>query len=306
MANHFCLPDVRLISEIVNYQVVTDAFCDMPFYPAGMIAFNMGKVPIRLDGESYADPCLFCLAVDPAMMTVNKEEGEVVIVNLRAGAFFRLLGLDGTKHEGRIVAADIDRYPALFGILDALNQAPKSVPARIAALDGGFLPLAEQAEAPGLGEKFRFMADWTKGNIRVGKAAEKLGVSVRTLERECRRRFARTPKRILRGFRISHAMAPANSQGESVRWNALDPGALYSDQSHFLREHRALSGLNPTELKKRFDNRGDELIWHRRDDASIGGTLDDPDLAAEYEEADRYSHFGPHLALELGLGNDSH
>ncbi len=301
MSNHFCLPDARLIGEVVHYQVVGDSFSGIPFYPSGMIAFNTGRVPIRLGGADYTGPCLLCMAAEPAMMTVEKKEGEVVMALMRAGAFYRLLGLDGAEHGGGILAAQPDRFPSLYGILDALDRAPKSIARRIAVLDDAFLPLAENADPPGLGEKFRFVADWTKGNIRVEDAAEKLGVSVRTLERECRRRFARTPKRILRGFRIFHAMSPVKGQDGPVRWNALDPDASYSDQSHFLREHRALSGLNPTELYKRFDNRGDELVWHSRNDASICGNLDDPDISAEYEENDRYSDYGPQVAKELGM-----
>jgi len=297
VSNHICLPDVRLIGEVIHYQVVTDAYSGIPFYPTGMIAFNIGNSRIRLGAEEFISPCLFCIAVDPALITVDKDEGEVVMIRMRAGAFYRLFGLNGVEHGGKVIAANPDRYPILFGILNALNQASNSLAGRVAVLDKWLIPAAERAKPPGLGEKFRFVANWTKGNICVGEAAEKLGVSVRTLERECRRRFALTPKRILRGLRIFHAIAPANSYDGPVRWDSLDPTAQYSDQSHFLREHRKLSGLSPTELHRFSDRRDDQLIFHSRAGHQKSGET----IAAEYEKNDRYSHFGPQIVSELGL-----
>ncbi len=301
MSNDFCLPNIRLIDEVVHYQVASDAYSGLPFFPSGMISFNTGRASIRINDRNFTSTCLFCIAADPAIRTIEKEEGEVVLVILRPGAFYRLLGIDGARHGGGIIEADPDRFAALFGILDALDRAGTGLAERISVLDAEFYSLAKCANPPGLGEKFRLVADWTKGNIRVAEAAERLGVSVRTLERECRRRFARTPKRILRGIRIFHAMAPCSGQLGPIRWNSLDPAALYSDQSHFLREYRSLSGLSPTEMHQQFERSDEGPVFHSRSEISISGRGDHPEIAAEYEKNARYSYHRTQIVRELGL-----
>ncbi len=235
------------------------------------------------------------------MRLMQKGEGEVILVDLRVGALYRLFGLDGAQFRGPIVEVEPHRFPQFGSICAALEAAPKTVEGRVMALDRALLSLAKNARPYGTGEKFQFVADFTKGTIRVDDAATRLGVSVRTLERDCRMRFGRTPKRILRGWRIAHAMSTSYSSGAPVRWRETDPGANYSDQSHFLRDHRELGGMNPTEMHEYFRGSNPEIKFYPRSDFSASVQRDELRIAAEYDANYRFCAFGPELVEELGL-----
>lgn len=301
MVNHVCLPNIRLTREIAQYQIAYDANPPQPFFASSTLAFNSGGTSIKLDGTLYSAPCLFCVASDPPMRILQKGEGETILVKVRPGALFRLFGLDGARYGGPIVEVDPHSFPQLNAIFAALNAAPETIEDRVAVLDRTLLSLARKSRPYGIGEKFRFVADLTKGNIRVDEAAERLGVSVRTLERDCRRRFGRTPKRILRGWRLAHAMSTAHSDDGPVRWNATDPGANYSDQSHFLRDHREFEGMNPTEMYESLRALDPKVIYHPRGDLLVSRQYDDVSIAAEYGDNFRFRAFGPELVQELGL-----
>lgn len=301
MPNLMCLPDIRLIREVAQYQIVYDANPPQPFFASSKLAFNPGRASIKLDGKPYLAACLFCVSSDPTMRLMEKGEGEVILIDLRVGALYRLFGLDGTQYGGPIVEVEPHTLPQFHSICAALEAAPRTVEGRVAALDGALLSLAKNARPYGTGEKFQFVADVTKGTIRVKDAAERLGVTVRTLERDCRTRFGRTPKRILRGWRIAHAMSTANSNDGPVQWIATDPGANYSDQSHFLRDHRELGGMNPTKMHEFFRGSNPEAIMYPRGDTPASGQHDDLEIAAEYDANSRFRAFGPELAEELGL-----
>lgn len=292
---------MRLTREIARYQIAYDAIPPRPFFASSTFAFNTGGAPIKLDGRLYSAACLFCVASDPTMRILQKGEGEIIVVDVRPGALFRLFGLDGARYGGPIVEADPNSFPQFNAISAAFDTVPKTLEDRVAVLDGALLSLAENARPYGIGEKFQFVADLTQGNIRVDDAAERLGVSVRTLERDCRLRFGQTPKRILRGWRLAHAMSTAYSDDGPVQWNATDPRANYSDQSHFLRDHRELGGMNPTKMHEVFRGSNPEAIIYPRGDLSVRGRHDDLRIAAEYDANSRFRVFGPKIVEELGL-----
>lgn len=299
MPNHVCLPDIGLIREVTQYQIAYDANPPQPFFASSTLAFNTGRASIKLDGRPYSAACVFCVSSEPTMRLMEKGEGEVILVDLRVGALYRLFGVDGAQFRGSIVEVEPRRFPQLESIYASLETAPKTIEGRVTALDRALLSLAKNARPYGTGEKFQFVADLTKGAIRVDDAAKRLGVSVRTLERDCRMRFGRTPKRILRGWRIAHAMSTSN--GGPVRWMETDPDANYSDQSHFLRDYRELGGMNPTEMHKYFRGPDPEVIFYPRGDLSASTQHDDLEIAAEYDANSRFWAFGPELVQELGL-----
>lgn len=292
---------MRLTREIARYQIAYDAIPPRPFFASSTLAFNTGRASIKFDGSSYSAACLFCVASDPTMRILQKGEGESIVVDVRPGALYRLFGLDGARYGGPIVEAGPNSFREFNAISAAFDATSKTLEGRIAVLDGALLSLAENARPYGIGEKFQFVADLTKGNIRVDDAAERLGVSVRTLERDCRIRFGRTPKRILRGWRIYHAMLTAHSDDGPVRWNATDPGANYSDQSHFLRDHRELGGMNPTEMYDSFSALDPKFIFHPRGDPSASRGYDDLSAVKEHDDNFRFRAFGRELVEELGL-----
>jgi AraC-like DNA-binding protein len=83
------------------------------------------------------------------------------------------------------------------------------------------------------------------GLASVSEFAERAGLSVRALERICRRHFGFAPKLLLRRQRFMRSLA-AWMLGGMGRWSpAIDE--LYTDQAHFNRDFHAFMGMGPSD-----------------------------------------------------------
>jgi AraC-like DNA-binding protein len=89
----------------------------------------------------------------------------------------------------------------------------------------------------------------TAGQVAVGDLQSELGISTRHLERRFRERVGITPKAFCRVTRFQHAIA-ALQRAPQVDWLDLVHAGRFSDQAHFIREFRALSGLAPSAYRQ--------------------------------------------------------
>lgn len=81
--------------------------------------------------------------------------------------------------------------------------------------------------------------------VHIPDFAAAAGLSVRTLERVCKRAFGFSPNVILRRQRLVRTLA-AFVVEKGARWNeSID--RHYHDQSHFVREFHHFMGMSPTE-----------------------------------------------------------
>ncbi|MBF5043571.1 AraC family transcriptional regulator [Aggregicoccus sp. 17bor-14] len=87
------------------------------------------------------------------------------------------------------------------------------------------------------------------GTLPVREVSEQVGVGERQLERLFRERVGYGPKLFARIARLSHALA----QPESLVQAALAAQAGYADESHLLRDCRALTGRTPQALRAERD-----------------------------------------------------
>ena len=81
--------------------------------------------------------------------------------------------------------------------------------------------------------------------LHIPDFADRAGVSVRTLERVCRKYFGFSPNVILRRQRLVRSLAAFINDGDG-RWT----GAIarhYHNQSHFVREFHHFMGMSPSE-----------------------------------------------------------
>jgi AraC-like DNA-binding protein len=87
------------------------------------------------------------------------------------------------------------------------------------------------------------------GLATVSEFADHAGLSVRALERICRRHFGFPPKLLLRRQRFMRSLA-AWMIGGMGRWTeAIDE--LYTDQAHFNRDFHAFMGMGPSDYASR-------------------------------------------------------
>lgn len=84
------------------------------------------------------------------------------------------------------------------------------------------------------------------GRVRIRALADDLGVGLRRLERAFLEHVGLRPKFLARVMRFRMAHAELRRGGEAARV-ALWSG--YSDQSHMVREFRALAGSSPSQLR---------------------------------------------------------
>ena len=99
------------------------------------------------------------------------------------------------------------------------------------------------------------LSERAKGQVRVRKLADEVGVSERTLQRHMSALIGLTPKQLARVLRIRHTASFLHSTPEA-NWAELALECGFSDQAHLTNEMVALTRHTPTEFTKLHDNYG--------------------------------------------------
>ena len=213
-------------------------------YAPGLIAFNFSGAPIEVDGVQRSEPVLMGIANDPAYIRYTIRGGNIVSMRVTGGAYDRLFDIDPSAETG-VIGMDRDRHPRIAGIYDRLSAAEANPESWFAALDEALVDLLPEAKPPGLvGE----MAKLVRGSDRewgVAEISDRLGCTIRMPERACKRRYGRTPKRMLRGHRLNRTRQLEESIDSRIE---LEPDFGYADLPHYLNDLRRLLGLNRGQL----------------------------------------------------------
>ncbi|MCK0127052.1 helix-turn-helix domain-containing protein [Erythrobacter sp. F6033] len=142
---------------------------------------------------------------------------------------------DGTQHpafakyaplESALCDPDVTREEQFDAIVELMGRLmrpnrdePKIVRVHQALVDGEFLAVSDLADA--------------------------CGMSIRTLERVCRRYFGFTPKKLMRRQRFTRSLTSFMLH-QGSRWTEAMDGE-YHDQAQFTREFREFMTMNPSE-----------------------------------------------------------
>jgi len=197
---------------------------------------------------------------DPIPLGDQILDGEAHITAAGSGvvlAMFRETGaarfLAGPLHElsGRTLALD-----ALVprGELAALQERIVDAPdhrRRIACLEQFLLARLRPEPADPLAAAAVAAIQRTHGVLRIAALAHELGISQDPLEKRFRAAVGTSPKQLaslIRMSRVVDARRRARTTGLADRssgWSRLAVEAGYFDQSHFIREFRAIAGAPP-------------------------------------------------------------
>lgn len=193
----------------------------------------------------FEEPRALVYGVDRGLFVRRLEgRGQVLGVKFRPGCFRPFIdGPVSALADRRIPAAEL-----LGPVVDEVNRAvlgSADTDGMVRAAEEFLEPLlpepdpvAEQAAAM-VG---RITAD--PGLFRVDQAAEKLHVSVRTLQRLFAEYVGASPKWVLRRARLHEAAARADL-GTRIDWSSLADDLGYYDQAHLTRDFTAAVGVSP-------------------------------------------------------------
>jgi len=176
--------------------------------------------------------------------------------------------VDGTTHPAFAVFA---------GLLPILTSDDLDDEAKATAVDAHLMqhigrPVPRENELFACQDALRDPAIGDVGSLR-----EELGMSVKSLERFCRRYFGFTPKVLLRRQRFVRSLAHYMLD-PSLSWiSALD--SQYHDQAQFVREFRDFMGLSPTEYARMPHPILHPIMQQRMADQGAAEQLDLPTVA---------------------------
>ena len=242
------LPDEKLAGFAESYGFFAIALDGLRTSTVDIVVFNLSNAPIVVDGKRRDEPCLLGLATDPVFADYSIGSGPLLTLRLFPGAFARLLGIDLSRERG-IVGLDPRRHFKVAAIDARLRSVAAEPKALFAALDAALLDLLPEAAPTGLAERFTALCLTHAGDLTVAEALDTLGCTARTLERATAARFGRTPKRLLRGYRVWHTRERERSSGERAELLAEFP---FADLPHYLNETRRITGLNRKQLTENF------------------------------------------------------
>ncbi|MBX7495700.1 helix-turn-helix domain-containing protein [Qipengyuania sp. 6B39] len=218
---------------------------DISTFAAGLIAFNLSGTRIEVEGEPRTEPVLMGIANDPVFIRYSIGGGDIVSLRVTGGAYDRLFDIDPSAETG-IVGMDRDRHPKIAAVYDRLKAADPTPESWFAAMDAALLELLPDAKPPGLVGDMVMLVRGADREWGVAEIAERLGCTIRTLERACKRRYGRTPKRILRAHRLYRTRMLEDTIASRIE---LEPDFAYADLPHYLNEMRRIYGLNRGQLK---------------------------------------------------------
>lgn len=217
-----------------------------------------GQVPHTT--ELIGDPCPHVVyewnAVGPSARVVGpwsglwrrtlQDSGHVLGIKLRAGAGTSVLPRPLHLLRDRIVplASLLPSAPRQHEILQADGPRPDAFERLSGWLRTSARPTSEHRRACAAFDRIRADPDLTS----VEELAERVGESLRALQRLFRDHVGLSPKRVIRRHRLQEAAVRLEA-GTHVSLADLAVELGYSDQAHLTRDFKAMVGKTPADFR---------------------------------------------------------
>lgn len=238
------------------------------FYPATLgcsISWTLqGQTALVRIGDQICE----ALAPSPVMFTgphtlpcETRNPGPVqfFLLMLMPDAFHALTGLD-------LQALTNQHFP-VHALLDADWQAMADQVAaapddatRIRLIEDFLSPRWRAMRPSGWLRMPQALSDWSQ-NLAMRYVTSSTGKSLRQMERRIKQWTGQTQRQLhrLMRFEAAYLLARTSHQQGDLSWSDFAADQGYSDQSHFCREFRKLTGLRPEDVMRRLET--DERLW---------------------------------------------
>lgn len=192
--------------------------------------------------------------LDGRFVRALEGQGAVFGVKFRPGGFRPFLGRSIATLRNRHIA-----FEEVFGA-----QASSLLGELFAAEDDSqmvevvtrFLSARLPAEDP-LVDRVATIVDGIAADptiVSVDQVSQRWGIAKRTLQRSFSEYVGTTPKWVINRYRLHEALERLHS-GAELDWAQLTVDLGYFDQSHFIRDFRAVVGRSPAQYKREMSGR---------------------------------------------------
>lgn len=234
--------------------------CSLVWYLQGECEEIAPGFPARDDSPRSLIPgrTFFSGPRNRPFITRNPGPMHAVMLLLLPDALSLLTGIDPGDYVNRMVPVEQVFDADWQSVIEAVVQASDDAQ-RVELMRAFLLPRWQQLR-PETSLPARLFADWSQ-SLALRAANSGWGRSARQVERRIKQ-WTGQPLRELRGVgRSERAFFEAVTALEngSLDWTEIANTAGYSDQSHFCRQSRRITGFSPDELRKRIAT--DESFW---------------------------------------------
>lgn len=178
---------------------------------------------------------------DRQVSTENNGSSDGMQINLNPITAFSVLGVPMDSLARRTVTlVDVLSVEPLVAQLAEADDAK-----RFELLDEFFSQRLKQAKAPSTGVAWAWKRlQETHGQVPIGRLAEELGWSRKRIVARFREEVGLPPKTVARLLRFERALALAD-RAQRPDWARIAADCGYYDQSHLIRDFRAVTGRTP-------------------------------------------------------------
>jgi len=213
------------------------------------IVFNFGDT-LRLDAQVVAEPIFLDGANSVSRRLGFLGQVELMGVRFYEGGAYPFLGVPLNELRNELTLLDALDRPGLLRLHARLQEAA-SLPARINLLEAWLLGrLALGKERNVLIPASLTMLRQREGHLPIPELARALALSQRQLERLYQSQVGVSPKQYAQLLRVETARLALKHMTEQTTTTLAAELGFY-DQSHFIREFRAVIGMTPYAYLKR-------------------------------------------------------
>ena len=210
-----------------------------PFAEVGADGVARGQADVLLAGQLTAP-----------IILMPRGPADVIGIRFRTPAARSVLGCSAVGATGRVESL-VATAPKLAGrLMGAVARQRKDAKTQrrneelVAALSAVLLRFVRGGPSPLVREAVRELA--CPGGTPLRELAEKLGVTLRTLERRVTADTGLGPKPLQRVLRFRSALRYLE-QTPRGQWSSAAIRAGYYDQAHMIREFRGFAGMAPSD-----------------------------------------------------------